>query len=77
MKIPQKIKNRTTSDPVIPLLDTYLKIKIQSVCQKDICTSLVFMQAPTTTGAGAVPDSLACLSPNWAASSSLSGRGCS
>ena len=27
MEIPQKIKNRTTNDPAIPLLDRYLKKK--------------------------------------------------
>ena len=39
MKGPQKIKNRTTYDPAIPLLGIYLK-KPETPIQKTICTPM-------------------------------------
>ena len=50
MWVPQKLKNRATYDPAIPLLGIYLK-KMKTLTQKDICipmfTTALFTIAKT------------------------------
>ena len=40
MEIPQKIKQETTHDPAIPLLDLYTK-KPKTLIRKSMCTPMV------------------------------------
>ena len=47
MQGPQKVKNRTSYDPAIPLLGIYPK-NIKTLIQKDTCT-LTFFAALFTT----------------------------